>query len=233
MGAGANSDRVISLRDVVKFYRQGDDRRVVLDGATCEIDRGEFVAVRGRSGSGKTTLLNLIAGLDTPNSGEITVAGVDLSSLGEPGRTLFRRDHLGFVFQFFNLIPTLTVLENVRLPAELAGVPTAEASDRASGLISRVGLGGREAEPPDQLSGGEQQRVAIARALVQEPEIILADEPTGNLDRDTGEIVLSVLLDVTAELGKTLVIVTHSHEIAANADRLLTISDGKLVVAGE
>jgi putative ABC transport system ATP-binding protein len=220
---------IIRLREVHKAYLQGDEPRVVLKGASGEVAKGEFVAIRGRSGSGKTTLLNLIAGLDTADAGEVIVDGINLGSLGEGGRTEFRRDHLGFVFQFFNLIPTLTVLENTILPSELAGTPTQRAQERAKDLLARVGLVGRMDDPPDQLSGGEQQRVAIARALVQCPEIILADEPTGNLDLDTGEIVLSLLLEVTAELGKTLMVVTHSHEIAARADRVLTIRHGKLL----
>lgn len=221
---------IIRLQDLVKSYAQGDETRFVLDGASAQVGLGEFLAIQGRSGSGKTTLLNLIAGLDTPDSGQVVVDGMDLGSLSERARTLFRRDHIGFIFQFFNLIPTLTVLENVTLPAELAGAPLEEVVKRAQDLLERVSLRHRQNEPPDQLSGGEQQRVAIARAMIQEAPIILADEPTGNLDRATGQQVLSLLLDLTSEMGKTLVMVTHSREIASSADRVLAIRDGGLVL---
>jgi putative ABC transport system ATP-binding protein len=185
--------------------------------------------VRGRSGSGKTTLLNLIAGLDTPSDGRILIEGSDLAAMTDRQRTLFRRDNIGIIFQFFNLIPTLTVLENVILPAELRQLGNQYALENARSLLARVGLADREDDYPDQLSGGEQQRVAIARSLVHEPRLLLADEPTGNLDRTTGDRVLRLLQDLTQELGKTLILVTHSRQDATKADRVLTISQGKLV----
>lgn len=223
---------IIRLDAVSKWYRQGEDRRSVLDQASVSIREGEFITIRGRSGSGKTTLLNLLAGLDLPSRGEIWIDGTDLTALGDRGRTLFRRAYIGIVFQFFNLIPTLTALENVRLPLELTGQgPDAEA--RAIGLLKEVGLAGREREAPENLSGGEQQRVAIARALIKEPRLLLADEPTGNLDRDTGEHVLDLLEELTRARGKTLIVATHSRQIAERADRVLTIRSGKLVAADE
>lgn len=223
---------MIRLVEVSKHYPSGEGRRVVLDGAQGAFQEGEFVAIRGRSGSGKTTLLNLLAGLDSPNGGEIWVDGIDIAALDDRRRTLFRRDNIGIVFQFFNLIPTLSALENVLLPAELAQGEGA-AEERARSLLARVGLGGRASESPEHLSGGEQQRVAIARALVKEPRLVLADEPTGNLDRATGDNVLDLLEEVTREMGKTLLIATHSRAIAARADRALTILGGKLVLAEE
>ncbi len=219
---------LIRFVDLHKHYPQGEGRRIVLDGAQGTFDEGTLVAIRGRSGSGKTTLLNLLAGLDSPNHGEIWIDETEIASLDERGRTLFRRDNIGIVFQFFNLIPTLTALENVLLPAELTEGWT-PAEPLARSLLERVGLGGREAEYPEHLSGGEQQRVAIARALVKEPRLVLADEPTGNLDRATGDQVLNLLEEVTREMGKTLLIATHSRSIAARADRVLTIHAGRLV----
>ncbi|MGA9532267.1 MAG: ABC transporter ATP-binding protein [Anaerolineales bacterium] len=225
---GVALDRLIQLVGISKRYPQGDDVRVVLDQASAVIREGEFVAIRGRSGSGKTTLLNLIAGLDVPSGGQILMDGVDLASLSDRQRTLFRRRNIGIVFQFFNLIPTLTVIENVLLPAELAGGAARSVKEEAEELLDQVGLAGREADAPDQLSGGEQQRVAIARALLQAPRLVLADEPTGNLDRATGEQVLDLLVGLTKQKGKTLVVVTHSRAIAAIADRVLTIEGGLL-----
>jgi putative ABC transport system ATP-binding protein len=220
---------IVRLDRVSKDYREGEESRHVLREASAEFAEGELVAVRGRSGSGKSTLLNLVAGIDLPTSGEVWVAGTCLSRLSPAARTLFRRDHLGFVFQFFNLIPTLTVLENVQLPAELGGRTPAEAATGARALLSEVGLGGREASFPDSLSGGEQQRVAIARALVQGPRLLLADEPTGNLDDATGRAVLELLDRVTRRAGRTLVLVTHSAQVAALADRVFAIEDGHVV----
>ena len=220
---------IVRLDRVSKDYREGEDSRHVLRETSAEFAEGEVVAVRGRSGSGKSTLLNLVAGIDLPTAGEVWVAGTCLSRLPADERTLFRRDHLGFVFQFFNLIPTLTVLENVQLPAELAGRTPAEAAAKARGLLGEVGLEGREATFPDRLSGGEQQRVAIARALVQDPRLVLADEPTGNLDDATGRAVMDLLDRVTRGAGRTLVLVTHSAQVAARADRAFAIEDGRVV----
>jgi putative ABC transport system ATP-binding protein len=194
-----------------------------------EVQAGEFVALLGPSGSGKSTLLNLIAGMDRPDAGEVEVGGVPLHRLDERERTLFRRHRIGFVFQFFNLIPTLTVEENLLLPLELAGRVGREDRARASRLLAEVGLGDRGKSWPDRLSGGEQQRVAVARALAHDPTLILADEPTGNLDRRSGKRVLDLLARMVRESGTTLVVVTHSEGAAGRADRVLELVDGRLV----
>lgn len=220
---------LIRLIALSKSYRQGDQLRHVLRGAEAHFEAGETVAIRGRSGSGKTTLLNLVAGLDTPDSGSILYQGQDLTRLSSRDRTLFRRRHIGIVFQFFNLIPTLSVIENVLLPADLSGSARDSAESRAYDLIGRVGLSDRTGEFPDRLSGGEQQRVAIARALIMDPEVVLADEPTGNLDHDTGEQVMDLLQNITKAYERTLILVTHSHRLAERADRTLTIEAGQLV----
>jgi len=217
---------LVRLDRVTKDYSEGRELRHVLKEASLEVREGELVAIRGRSGSGKSTVLNLVAGIDAPSSGEVYIAGTPLSRLGARERTLLRRDQMGFVFQFFNLIPTLSVLENVRLPAELAGQ---DASPRALELLERVGLADRAASFPDRLSGGEQQRVAIARALVRDPRLVLADEPTGNLDDATGAAVMGLLDALTRRAGKTLLLATHSRELAALADRAVAIEDGRLV----
>jgi putative ABC transport system ATP-binding protein len=217
---------LVRLDRVTKDYSEGRELRHVLKQASLEVAEGEFVAIRGRSGSGKSTVLNLVAGIDRPGSGEIYFAEAALSRLDARERTLLRRDQMGFVFQFFNLIPTLSVLENVLLPAELAGQ---DAARRATELLDRVGLADRSASYPDRLSGGEQQRVAIARALVRDPRLVLADEPTGNLDDATGASVMGLLDGLTRRAGKTLLLVTHSREVAALADRVLTIEGGRLV----
>jgi putative ABC transport system ATP-binding protein len=220
---------IICLDRVSKEYREGEKSRPVLREASATFSEGEFVAIRGRSGSGKSTLLNLLAGIDLPTGGEVMIDGTCLNRLSPRNRTLFRRDHLGLVFQFFNLIPTLTVLENVQLPAELGGRPPRDAARRALELLDQVGLTDRRGDPPDRLSGGEQQRVAIARALVQDPRLVLADEPTGNLDDLTGRAVLGLLDRMTRQAGRTLVLATHSSQVAALADRVFTIEDGHLV----
>ncbi len=222
---------IVRLDRVSKDYREGAETRVVLREASAVIAAGEMVAIRGRSGSGKSTLLNLVAGIDVATSGEIFVDGTALHRLSPRDRTLFRRDHMGVVFQFFNLIPTLTALENVRLPAELAGVDDRAADARARELLREVGLSERAPDFPDRLSGGEQQRVAIARALVAGPRLLLADEPTGNLDDATGRAVLDLLERLTRGAGRTLVLATHSAAVAARADRVLVIEDGHLVVS--
>ncbi len=220
---------LIRLDRVSKDYTEGTRTRAVLREASATVAEGELVAIRGRSGSGKSTLLNLLAGIDLPTAGDVYVGGVCLNRLSPRARTLFRRDNLGFVFQFFNLIATLTVQENVQLPAELPGGSRDEAARRARTLLEQVDLLDRAHEFPDRLSGGEQQRVAIARALVQDPKLLLADEPTGNLDDATGEAVLALLDRVTRQAGRTLVLVTHSPHVAARADRVLAIEDGQLV----
>jgi putative ABC transport system ATP-binding protein len=219
---------LIRLDRVSKSYEEGTEVRSVLRETSATVEAGEFVAIRGRSGSGKSTLLNLLAGLDLPTAGDVFVDGACVNRLSPHERTIFRRDRLGFVFQFFNLIPTLTVIENVQLPAELFGTSPAAASARALGLLEAVGLPDRARQFPDRLSGGEQQRVAIARALVQDPRLVLADEPTGNLDDATSQAVLDLLDRFTRKAGRTLVLVTHSREVAERADRVLTIEDGHL-----
>jgi len=200
----------------------------VLEGLDAQIGSGERVAIMGRSGSGKSTLLNLISGIDRADGGAVHIDGTEVTALGEPARTLFRRAHIGFVYQFFNLIPTLDVLENVRLVLELNGVRGAPARARSLAALAGVGLQQRAHSAVDRLSGGEQQRVAIARALVHEPGLLLADEPTGNLDEETAREVLPVLLSLTRERGATLLMVTHDEMLAATADRVLELREGRL-----
>lgn len=222
---------MIRLEHLSKTFDEAGRPRPVLQDVTASFAGGEVVAIRGRSGSGKTTLLNLIAGIETPSSGEIYVDDLRLTGLRPRQRTLFRRDNIGIVFQFFNLIPTLSVFENVLLPAELAGVDGKTSAERAEMLLDRVGLLDRKREFPDRLSGGEQQRVAIARAMVRDPRLVLADEPTGSLDRISGDAILSLLEALTHEAGKTLIVVTHSYRVADMADRTLSVEDGRLVPA--
>jgi len=219
------------LTQVSKHFVEGDRQRPVLVDCDLAIETGQFVAIRGRSGSGKSTLLHLLAGLDLPSAGDVYVASACVNRLDAQARTLHRLAHMGFVFQAFNLIPTLTALENVLLPAELARLPSRERTERARALLEAVGLSERAASFPDRLSGGEQQRVAIARALVTEPALVLADEPTGNLDDDTGIVVLELLERLTRAVGRTLVLVTHSREVAARADRVLDLDHGRLIEA--
>ena len=219
----------VELLHVRKTYREGDSERVVLDDVSVAIEPGEIAVLVGRSGSGKSTLLNLIAGIDRPTAGRVVVEGTDLTALDEDARTRFRRRHIGFVFQFFNLIPMLTIEENLLLPLELNGVGAATGTARARGLLERVGLGGRGASLPDRLSGGEQQRVAIARALVHDPALVLADEPTGTLDAETATAVLALLDGLAREAGKTVVMVTHSREVVGVADRIFAVQRGGLL----
>jgi len=219
---------VLKIRQLSRSFSEGAREHRVLDGAEASVARGEIVAVMGRSGAGKSTLLNLVSGIDRPDSGTVEVDGRNVSALGEPQRTLYRRAQVGFVYQFFNLIPTLDVAENVRLVLELNGVRGAAARERTSAVLAAVGLDGRAASRIDQLSGGEQQRVAIARALVHRPQLLLADEPTGNLDDDTAREVLAVLLAAVRGHGTTLLMVTHDLTLAAVADRVLELRDGRL-----
>ena len=195
------------------------------------MDKGDFIAIIGKSGTGKSTLLNLISGIDQADSGAIYLDGQELTALNENQRTLFRRHQIGFIFQFFNLIPTLSVLENVTLPLELTGLPLDEAQERATTLLAEVGLANRLKTFPDRLSGGEQQRVAIARALVHDPQLVLADEPTGNLDEETGQRVLNLLDKLTRQVGKNLIMVTHSRDNAVYADRIIELQGGCFVEA--
>jgi putative ABC transport system ATP-binding protein len=219
----------IRLEHLTKNYQEGPHIRCVLCDLSAAFAHGEFVAILGKSGSGKSTLLNLISGIDLADSGSIWLDGQNLTALDENRRTLFRRRKIGFIFQFFNLIPTLTVMENVVLPLELNGATTLAARRQAGLLLEAVGLLDRARTFPDRLSGGEQQRVAIARALVHDPLLVLADEPTGNLDEETGRQVLELLDRLTRQAGKNLVMVTHSNEAAALADRVLHLREGKLV----
>ena len=219
----------LRFHDLTKSYYEGDVQRVVLQNAHAEFQPGEITAIVGRSGSGKSTLLNLISGIDEPDSGQIWVDGRELSALSERERTLFRRARIGFVFQFYNLIPTLTVGENVSLPLELNRVPRAQARQKAEELLEAVGLLDRWDTFPEKLSGGEQQRVTLARALVHDPLLILADEPTGNLDEETGAQVMSLLARLAREQNRTLLMVTHSLEAASHADRILRLSHGQLI----
>lgn len=219
----------VELRRVSKSYREGETERVVLCEVSLTIARGEIVVVVGRSGSGKSTLLNVIAGIDRPTSGRVVVDGTELTALDEQARTRFRRRHIGFVFQFFNLIPLLTVEENVLLPLDLNDRADAKGLARARELLERVGLGDRGDSYPERLSGGEQQRVAVARALIHEPALILADEPTGTLDAETATGVLDVLDTLAREAGRTVLMVTHSREVVGVADRIFAIQRGALV----
>ncbi|KAA3645081.1 MAG: ABC transporter ATP-binding protein [Chloroflexi bacterium] len=224
-----NNDDFFTFENLHKSYTEGERSRTVLQGAEASFAQGEFAAILGKSGSGKSTILNLISGIDTLDQGRIVLEDQELTAMDERQRTLFRRKHIGFVFQFFNLLPTLSVIENVVLPLELNGTSRKVAAQQAQGLLEAVGLPDRAATYPDRLSGGEQQRVAIARALVNDPLLVLADEPTGNLDVETGEQVLELLDSLTRQAGKNLIMVTHSRSNAAVADRVLRLLDGKLV----
>src|SRR5271167_347439 len=219
---------MLILKQLSRSFHEGGRVHRVLDHADARIEKGSAVAVIGRSGSGKSTLLNLISGIDRADSGSVEFDGREITALAEPARTLFRRAHIGFIYQFFNLIPTLDVIENVRLVLELNGVRGAAARARSRAALAEVGLADRAASAVDQLSGGEQQRVAIARALVHRPRLLLADEPTGNLDTTTAGTVLNVLRRTATDLGMTILIATHSLESAAIADRVIRLRDGVL-----
>jgi putative ABC transport system ATP-binding protein len=224
-----NGNHFIYLENLWKQFQEGGQKREVLRGTSVTFNRGEFVAILGKSGSGKSTLLNLVSGIDRPDQGTIQINGQVLTHLDENQRTLFRRRNIGFIFQFFNLINTLTVSENVSLPLELIGVTLDEAKARTNQILTEVGLADRLETFPDRLSGGEQQRVAIARALVHDPLLVLADEPTGNLDEETGAQVLALLDKLTRQSGKNLVMVTHSKENAIYADRIFELQAGCLI----
>lgn len=219
----------VAVRGLSRAFQEGAIRHSVLDAVDLDIDAGQSVALRGRSGTGKSTLLNLMCGIDSPDSGTVEVGGFAMSTASERDRTLFRRRCIGFVYQAFNLVPTLTVGDNVRLVLELNGI--AQATARVEELLLRVGLADRAESFPDLLSGGEQQRVAIARALAHRPQLVLADEPTGNLDDRSADSVLELLAEAVAADGSTLVVATHSHAVAARCDRVIELKDGKLVAA--
>ena len=220
---------MIRLTNVTKVYDAEGNRVEALRGVTLEIGRGEFVALAGPSGCGKSTLLNLVGGIDVPTSGQVVVDGAVLAGLPDRALSLYRREKVGFVHQLFNLLPTLTALENVALPLQLQGAGGGEARRQARRQLEAVGMGGRGAHWPHQLSGGEQQRVAIARAIVHGPPIILADEPTGNLDSTAGREVLEMLSWLVTAQGRTLLLATHSREAAARAGRLVALRDGRVV----
>ena len=221
------SANVVAARDITRRYGEGAGAIEALRGVSLEVTGGQLVAVMGPSGSGKSTLMHTLAGLDTPTSGSVTIADTEITTLDDDKLTLLRRQHIGFVFQFFNLLPMLSAEENIVLPLSIAG----ERADPAwlSELLQRTGLGGRSTHRPAELSGGEQQRVAIARALITRPTILFADEPTGNLDSKTGGEILDLLRDSANAYGQTIVMVTHDPRAASIADRILFIADGKIV----
>lgn len=219
---------MIRCIDVGKVYRQGDSTFSVLERVSFDVPQGQFAVIMGPSGSGKSTLLHLIGGLDRPSTGDVLICGRAISQMADDELTLFRRTRIGFVFQFFNLLPTLTALENVALPLVLDGRSGAEAERKARVLLEQVGLDGRRRHLPEELSGGEIQRVAIARALVFDPAVLLADEPTGNLDRQSGREVLAILEELNSQ-GITLIVVTHNPEIGERARRCLRLVDGRIV----
>ncbi len=228
MGA-ENGENYIRLDNLWKKFREGSQNREVLRGTGAAFNRAELIAILGKSGSGKSTLLNIISGIDEPDKGDIQINGQILTRLDENQRTLFRRQNIGFVFQFFNLIPTLTVFENVSLPLELLGNGLHEIKKETINILAEVGLADRLETYPERLSGGEQQRVAIARALVHNPLLVLADEPTGNLDEETGLQVLTLLDRLTRQSGNNLIMVTHSKENAIHADRIFELQGGCLI----
>jgi putative ABC transport system ATP-binding protein len=221
------SEAVVTARDVVRRYGQGDTAVDALRGVSLDIGRGQLTAVMGPSGSGKSTLMHILAGLDQPTAGDVSVAGVDVTRLGDDELTRLRRDHIGFIFQFFNLLPMLTAAENIALPLKLAGGKPDPAW--MAELVEQVGLTNRLSHRPSELSGGQQQRVAVARALVSRPSVMFADEPTGNLDSTTSGEILALLRDSVDTLGQTTVMVTHDAHAAAIADRVVFLADGHIV----
>lgn len=223
------SDEILEICNLSKTFDEGESQRVVFRELNASIRRGEFVVLLGRSGSGKSTLLNLISGIDLPTEGEVLIGGQNLTTMTEQKRTLFRRNNIGFVFQFYNLIPTLTVIENLLLPLELKKNIEAGSKKHALQILEQVSLADRANSYPDRLSGGEQQRIAICRALIHKPLLLLADEPTGNLDVETGAEVLNLLNHLIRDNHMTTLMVTHSPEVAQLADRVMTIRDGALV----
>jgi putative ABC transport system ATP-binding protein len=228
------SSDIIQLINLTKTFREGSKQLCVLNKVNLTLRRGGIYILLGRSGSGKSTILNLLSGIDLPTDGQVIINGADLTEMNEQGRTLFRRKHIGFVFQFFNLIPTLTVEENLLLPLELNGRHGRNERQLVRDLLAKVGLEDRAGSFPDRLSGGEQQRVAIARAIIHEPDIILADEPTGNLDFETGLHVIDLLDKLVRENGTTMIMATHSRDVIGLADKIFRVHEGKLhEISGE
>lgn len=225
----SESNTSVSLNNLSKHYIEAGRKVEIIENLNVSFNRNEIVALMGKSGSGKSTLLNLISGIDRPDNGEVWIGDTQVNALTDKEITLIRRNRIGIVFQFFNLIPTLNVIENVMLPRELNGSPDPSCKTQAWELLTMVGLGDRLTAFPDVLSGGEQQRVAIARALINDPEVILADEPTGNLDEDTADQILKLLLSVARKSGKTMIIATHSREIIGHADKVYSVHNGGLV----
>ena len=219
---------IVSLDNVSKIFDGAGSVRA-LDGVSLDVPRGQRVSVMGPSGSGKSTLLNIICGLDVPTGGRVMINGSDLAAMSDDDRTRLRREQIGMIFQTFNLMPTLSGVENVALPLRLCGVGGTEAADRAAALLERVGLSGRGTHRPDEMSGGERQRVAIARALIFDPPLLLADEPTGNLDSATGDETLKLLDDIHSEFGTSIILVTHNENAAAICERRIELLDGSIV----
>ena len=219
---------IVSLDNVSKIFDGAGSVRA-LDGVSLDVPRGQRVSVMGPSGSGKSTLLNIICGLDVPTGGRVLINGSDLAAMSDDDRTRLRREQIGMIFQTFNLMPTLSGVENVALPLRLCGVGGTEAADRAAALLERVGLSGRGTHRPDEMSGGERQRVAIARALIFDPPLLLADEPTGNLDSATGDETLKLLDDIHSEFGTSIILVTHNENAAAICERRIELLDGSIV----
>ena len=226
---GEYMSNVISVRGLKKVYRVGDERVTALAGVDLDVEDGEMLCVFGPSGSGKSTLLNQLAGFEPPSAGSVRVAGVDLPGLTEKQMASFRREHIGFIFQSYDLIPYMTAVENVALPLTFKGVDEKTRSDRAVAMLRRVGLGDRLRHYPTQMSGGQQQRVGIARAFAAKPEVIFADEPTGNLDTATSAQIISMITELAGENNETIVLVTHNPELAAQCDRIITLTDGRIV----
>ena len=224
-----NQTNFLTIANLTKIFTEGKNRLTVLNEASLQVPAGQFVVLLGRSGSGKSTLLHLIAGIDSPTSGVIQIDHQKLTALSEKERTLFRRKHIGFIFQFFNLIPTLTVKENLALPLELNADGAIDPSSAIGFLLEQLQLADRQDSFPDRLSGGEQQRVAIARALIHRPSLVLADEPTGNLDSATSDIVIDLLEKLIRQAGHTLIVATHNERFTSHADRVIAIREGRIV----
>ena len=228
MPTDSERDRMIRTRDVKRVYRMGDEDVHALRGVSIDIDAGEYISIMGPSGSGKSTFFNMVGGLDKPTSGQVYIDEVDIAQLDAYELAWLRCRKIGYIFQTFNLIPVMTALENVTLPMTFAGLPTDDARDRGAALLDRVGLGTRLGHRPFELSGGQQQRVAVARALANDPAIILADEPTGNLDSSTGTEIIDLLSTLNRERGVTVISATHDHKMLAASDRVVWIADGKV-----